>query len=211
MYTHVLWDFNGTILDDVAVGIDSVNVLLRKRGISELSSVEQYRKAFGFPIIEYYKRIGFDFSKEPFSKVAVEWVDEYLSRVPSAKVNAGALEMLGLFKKSGLKQILVSATEEKMLKKQLADLGLLSFFDEILGLDNIHAVDKTSVAKAWRERNKCAKAIFVGDTDHDFETARAVDAECVLYSGGHQSVDRLKKLGAKIIGELSELESIVLG
>lgn len=208
-YTHILWDFNGTILDDVQVGIDSVNVLLKKRGIDEIGSIEQYKTAFGFPIVDYYKRIGFDFSKEPFSEVAVEWVDEYISRVPLAKINDGAKEMLELFKKLGLKQILVSATEEKMLNNQLEMLGIRELFDDVLGLDNIHAHDKISVAEEWRKKNPCAVAIFVGDTDHDFETACAVGAECILYSGGHQSLEKLQKNSVRIISHLAELENIV--
>ena len=50
-YTHVIWDFNGTILDDVQIGIDSVNVLLRKRGLPTVASVDADREVFEFPII----------------------------------------------------------------------------------------------------------------------------------------------------------------
>ncbi len=210
-YTHVLWDFNGTVLDDVGIGIESVNILLKKRGIPEIAAVEHYRDVFGFPIVEYYKRIGFDFSKERFSDVAVEWVGQYMSRVFEAKVNRGAREMLEKVKSLGLGQVLVSATEIEMLKKQIGMLGVSDLFDEVYGLDNIHANDKISVAKCWRTENASAKALFVGDTDHDFETANTIGADCVLFSGGHQSEDRLRRLGVRVISDLFELEKIILG
>lgn len=208
-YTHILWDFNGTVLNDVNVGIESVNVLLKRRGIREIDSVESYRKVFGFPIIKYYEKIGFDFSTERFSNVAVEWVDEYMSRVSSAFANDGVVDILNKIHKHNMKNILVSATELNMLKKQLSMLGMSELFDEIYGLDNIHAQNKIAVAEFWRGNNPDAKALFVGDTDHDFETAAAINADCVLYIGGHQSEEVLSAFGCPVINEISELEGLI--
>ena len=59
--THVLWDFNGTILDDVEPCIKSINELLVGHGLKPLESVAEYQSVFGFPIKDYYERIGFDF------------------------------------------------------------------------------------------------------------------------------------------------------
>ena len=210
-YTHVIWDFNGTILDDVTVGIESVNVLLRKRGIKEISGIEEYREVFGFPIVDYYKRIGFDFNKEAFSDVAVEWLNEYMSRVSIAKTNNGVEEVLRRVKEKALKQVLISATEINMLKKQLEMLEITHLFDEVYGLDNIHAHNKTAVALLWRKKYPNAKALFVGDTDHDFETALAIGADCVLYCGGHQPEKTLSLLGCPVIHDFSELDEFVWG
>lgn len=208
-YTHIIWDFNGTILDDVRVGIDSVNVLLLRRGLLPIASVEEYRRVFGFPIIKYYERIGFDFQKENYADVAVEWVDEYMSRVPNAKINNGAENCLVKVRDSGRENLLVSATEINMLKKQLGMLGISHLFDGVYGLDNIHAYNKTAVAKLWREKNPDAKALFIGDTDHDLETAEAIGADCILYSGGHQSKQSLATFGCPVVDDLGELDGFI--
>ena len=208
-YTHIVWDFNGTILDDVEIGIESVNTLLRRRGIKELESVDAYRKVFCFPIIKYYEKIGFDFSAEDFSVVAVEWVDEYMSRVNRAMPHEGVVELIKKLKANGVKNILVSATEENMLKKQISMLGISEMFERVYGLDNIHAVNKTAIAKKWRESAPTAKVLFVGDTDHDFETAKAINAECVLFSGGHQSSDTLELFGCRVVDSFSKLDELL--
>lgn len=208
-YTHIIWDFNGTVLDDLCVCIDSVNVLLEKRSIPKIDSVESYRRVFGFPIIKYYEKIGFDFSNEKFSDAAVEWVEEYMSRISTAVINKGVVDILNKIHKHNMKNILVSATELNMLKNQLSMLGISGLFDEVYGLDNIHAQNKIALAEFWRENNSTAKALLVGDTDHDFETASAIKADCVLYSGGHQSEERLLLLGCPVIGELTELEKLI--
>ena len=62
-YTHLIWDFNGTIMDDVKAGIDSVNQMLSERSLPIIPSVEAYRDIFDFPIEEYYRSLGFDFVK----------------------------------------------------------------------------------------------------------------------------------------------------
>ena len=53
-YTHVLWDFNGTVLCDMQAGIVAVNEMLRARALPVLESLEQYRRAFCFPVEEFF-------------------------------------------------------------------------------------------------------------------------------------------------------------
>ena len=209
-YTHVVWDFNGTLLDDLNIGIGSINVLLSKRGMPTLDSVEEYRNVSGFPIKDYYKRIGFDFSKEPYDEVALEWVDQYTSRMEQAALYDGVEDMLSFVRAGGMKQILLSATELDMLLKQIDFLKIRDYFDEICGMDNVYAHGKLSLGKRWKEEHPEAKALFIGDTDHDFEVASAMGADCVLFAGGHQSYERLCRLGPPVIHQLSEVKQYLL-
>ena len=64
-HTHLIWDFNGTILQDMDLGIRCTNTMLTERGLPVIPSVEAYREIFGFPIDEYYRRLGFDFVLAP--------------------------------------------------------------------------------------------------------------------------------------------------
>ena len=101
-YTHILWDFNGTIFDDIGASIAAVNTLLAERGLKTLDSKEKYQEVFDFPIIDYYRRIGFDFDKEPYEDIAVEWVAEYTAREKTANTVEGVRELMELFKNNGL-------------------------------------------------------------------------------------------------------------
>ncbi len=204
---YCIWDFNGTILDDVMTGIASVNCLLGQRGLPLLESIEQYRAVFRFPIQGYYERLGFDFSKEPYEVIAPLWVAEYLKRVPSAPVQPGVKELLEHFRALGVKQVILSATELGMLNKQLSELGMVPYFEEILGLDNIHASSKLSLAEEWRARHPDATAILLGDTDHDAETARRMNADCYLIARGHQSAAYLCTVGVPVYEDLEQFYS----
>ncbi len=66
----ILWDWNGTLLDDVELCVDALNRLLEKHAYPQRYDRDQYRAIFGFPIEEYYVRAGFDFSRHSFAMLA---------------------------------------------------------------------------------------------------------------------------------------------
>lgn len=205
-YTDIVWDFNGTLLDDIRAGIDAVNDMLSRRGLATIDSVEQYRENFCFPIINYYAKVGFDFEKEDYYTVlAPEWVALYLENYKYSTLNDGAEKTLQALADLGYTQTLLSATELTMLKGQLKDLGLENRFSEVWGLDNIHAGGKVGTARAWREAHPNARALFVGDSVHDWEVANAVGADCVLFCGGHQNRETLSACGCPMIDHLEQL------
>lgn len=202
---YVIWDFNGTILDDVQTGIDSVNLLLRKRQLPEIPDADFYRNVFGFPIRDYYQRLGFDFAKEPYEDVAVEWVEAYLRNVPEAPLCPGVLQTLEFFRQHNIPQIILSATKLEMLEKQLRQLGIRDYFEEVMGLDNIYATSKARLAEEWAVRHPGAKTILLGDTIHDYEVAKLMDATCILVEGGHQPRTVLQSSACQVVHDLFEI------
>lgn len=193
-YDYIIWDFNGTIFDDVQIDIDSLNVLLEKRGLPVINSREEYKDGFMFPIKQWYVNRGFDFENESFDDVAVEWLDAYLSREPEAGLVNGVADTLEFFRKMNVKQVIISASEISMLRRQLKMLGVEEYFEEILGLDNYYAAGKKGIALEWRKKHPNEKLLFLGDTDHDYFVAEAIEADCVLISEGHQSSNKLRQM-----------------
>lgn len=204
-YTHVVWDFNGTILDDMQTGIDSINVLLTSRGLKPIENLAFYRSVFRFPIRDYYASLGLDFDKWPYADLAIEWVDEYKRRVVSAPLQEGILPILRLVKESGRKQIILSATEQEMLLWQIGLLGIGEYFDGVYGNDNIHAASKLGTARAFLEKEKPGQMLLIGDTDHDAQTASSIGADCVLLAIGHQSRAHLETCGVPVLDSPAEL------
>ena len=204
-YGTVVWDFNGTLLDDLGIGIRAVNALLARRGMRTISSPEEYHAVFCFPIEEYYRRLGFDFSREPYEELAVEWVREYRAIEGSAPLREGALSLILRLREAGLCQIVLSATEETMLGEQLRALGIAGYFDEILGRSDIYAESKLALAERLAERLS-GGVLVIGDTEHDLETARVLGADAVLLRGGHTSDGALASLGCELADGLPMLE-----
>lgn len=205
-YTHIFWDFNGTLYDDVEACITAVNEMLAERKLDVIENCEHYREVFDFPVIEYYRGLGFDFEAEPYYEVlAPAWVALYNKYSVTSPLTEDARQVLDEVRGQGIKQVLFSATEINMLRGQLNSLGISDAFDEIIGLDNIHAGGKLHLARMWKEAHPEARVLYVGDTVHDAENAACLGADCLLYAGGHQSQKRLSVCGCPIIDGLREV------
>ncbi|MBR7184674.1 MAG: HAD family hydrolase [Clostridia bacterium] len=211
MWTHVIWDFNGTLLDDLQASVESINVLLAARNLPIFSSLEAYRQNFGFPVEKYYRAIGLDVDGEGFDALAHEWVGEYLARSRTAGLRKGVLPVLEQLHQAGVCQLVLSASEHALLSRQLGDLGIEAYFDAVLGIGDIYAGGKTALARAWRAAHPDARPIFVGDTLHDAEVAAAIGADCVLVTGGHHGRERLESAGVPVIDSFAQLPLLLEG
>jgi len=205
-YKHVIWDWNGTILDDVELCVAIVNRLKAGRGQAPIS-VERYRAIFRFPVEEYYKDAGFDLSREPFETLGKEWVDGYEKEKYGCGLRAGVTEALGRISSSGIGQSVLSAYSQGPLVEAVEHYGLTKYFSRLRGLDNIYAPGKVAIGRKLMEElgYKKGETLLIGDTEHDLETAEAIGADCVLVAGGHQSRERLEKAGALVLGGMKDL------
>ena len=206
-YKTIIWDYNGTLLNDIEIGIESINIMLRKRDLPLLTS-ESYREAFTFPVKDYYEKVGFDFQKEDWDLTAQEFITNYTNRLPYSDIFPEARILLDFFKKQGKKQFILSAMEINMLKDSTRELNIQEFFDEISGIDNIYASSKIENGKNLFQKHllKAKDVCLLGDTTHDYEVAQSLGCQCYLIASGHQSFEKLKATGCpNIINSLNDI------
>ncbi len=202
----IIWDWNGTLLNDVQMCVDCMNVLLEKRHLPRLS-LETYRSVFNFPVRDYYEEIGFDFSREDFGIPAKEFMDLYHRFLPETLLFPCAEEVLEYFKKEGYRQLVLSAMEHNSLMKTLEERDILDYFDAVSGIDNIYAGSKQEMARAFLNRLglNSLDMVLVGDTLHDREVAQVLGIDYLLVAAGHQSKSRLLEKTDKVVDLLSEV------
>jgi phosphoglycolate phosphatase len=204
-FDTIIWDWNGTLLNDVDICIESINGLLSDRK-SPLLSREKYLDIFGFPVSDYYKRVGFDFEKEPFEIPANQYIEIYTSKISNneCQLHDSAIQVLTFFKNMGFRQFILSASELGILEKSIEHFGIRHFFDGFTGLDNHFATSKADLGLLLLQNQGIDhdKACFIGDTTHDFEVATALGCECILVADGHQNILKLKETGALVIEKL---------
>lgn len=208
----MIWDWNGTILCDQQVCYDIANEMLTKRGIPALKSQEHYREIFGFPIRDYYQRMGYDFEKESYEDLSDEYVELYLQRYTQAPLREGIYETLKTLLALGIPQVLLSATREDQLLSQIASFAPIGqHFDRILGVKNHYAYSKAREAEALFKSMALAPedCLFIGDSDHDHEISARLGCKCILLTGGHQSRGVLERTGAPVLDSLQELLSLI--
>lgn len=190
--SHVIWDWNGTLLDDVELCLDIIQGMLVRHGLKPIG-LQDYLDVFRFPVVEYYKDVGFDLSKTPFEVVATDFMTSYLARVREARLFRGVPELLVELRGEGVACSVLSAAPERDLKELLAHHGIASFFDHVFGLTDHYARSKIDRGRELVARlgTHPGELILVGDTDHDLEVGEALGVDVLLVAGGHQSHARL--------------------
>ena len=149
VFDTVLWDWNGTLLDDAALCCELLNTMLARHGYAPVGSMEAYRQVFCFPIETYYRRAGFDFSRHPFAALADEYMRLYTPRSLGCPLQPDACAVLDALRAQGMRQVMLSASKRENLQQQVEHFGLRSRFDTLLGLSDIYAKSKTEVGLRW--------------------------------------------------------------
>jgi len=210
-YKYLIWDWNGTLFNDVILGVEIINKLLNLNNLP-LITYKQYRNIFTFPVSDYYKKAGFDFEKVSFEVLGKMFMDEYESRKYEMNLFEGARELLHFVKEKGIKQSVLSAYKQDTLLEVLQHYGIKDFFENISGLDNIYAGSKEQIGLELRKKIKLKKEkiLLIGDTLHDADVAKTIDVDCVLISNGHQSPEKLSLNGNTVLSDLSELKNFLM-
>ena len=142
-YKHIIWDWNGTLLDDAWLCVDIMNSMLQERSLGTLD-IDRYQRLFDFPVIDYYRRLGFDFSKESFEKSGTEFIKRYEMRQNELVLNEGVKDTLEKINLLGLSQSILSASSDVILQELTTRLGLRHYFVKVIGLDDHYAFGKNA-------------------------------------------------------------------
>ena len=207
---YIIWDWNGTLLNDVESCIVAMNKLLTRRNLPNIN-IDTYRKIFGFPVQAYYEKLGFDFQKESFDIPAMEFIDEYMKLVPHCPLFQDSIELLNWFDQNNYKQLILSAMEHEKLNELLIQKNIKRYFNNVAGLNHDYATSKIEIGYEliYEEGILPSLCCIIGDTTHDYEVANALGCECVLVCQGHQSKERLQKTGAPVLNNLWELKDFI--
>lgn len=199
-YKHVIWDWNGTLVNDTHLAVEAACVLLEEYNLP-LIDIAHYKEYFRFPVRDYYKLMGFDLEKISFEKLCERYVVEYnQKRSKLAKLFDGAAETLALIKKHK-KQSILTAGEEVYVQGMVKHFDIHHYFDHVYGIHNHLAESKVYRGKELVEHSGilATDTILIGDTDHDLEVGQEMGVDVLLIADGHQSYERLSKVHDNVL------------
>ncbi len=184
--------------------------MLRKKRLDELT-VEKYKAVFGFPVKEYYEGIGYDFNRDDWEAISLDFVDTYAELSKDVVLTSGVKSVLARLKEFGVRQYVLSALQEDLLEEMLERFGIRDYFEGVCGSDNIYADGKVAHGERMLQVYPIdpRETLMVGDTLHDAEVAEALGFDIRLYAGGHNSAERLREKGIvlermeMLLGEVS--------
>jgi phosphoglycolate phosphatase len=191
---HVVWDWNGTLLADVDHAISVGNELLAGQGL-RLMDRERFRSEFEFPILTYYQKLGFNFELESFESLCHRFVERFMQGVRDLPLVPEMESVLYRLKGEGLRQSVLSASDQESLDFMIDHFGLRDVFEHVYGIEDKFAASKIARGHGLMKAVPVAKekTILIGDTLHDLEVARALGIDAILISHGHQNHGRLRE------------------
>lgn len=214
IYTHLLFDLDGTLTDPAQGITRSVAYALRKFGIEETNLTELY-PFIGPPLIDSFIKF-YGLTPEQ-ARQGVTCYREYF--VPKGMyentVYPGVKTMLADLKRAGYILLLATSKPEPFARDILAHFSLDPYFDFVCGA----SLDETRTAKPDVIRYALetagfpnpASCLMIGDREHDVLGAKAcgIASAGVLY--GYGSREELESAGADYIcATVEELREVLL-
>lgn len=209
---YIIWDWNGTLLDDVDAGVNALNKMLVARGLPTITR-DFYRANFGFPVRPFYFQIGMNPDQE-WDRICVEFHDNL--HVEPQHIRPDTVAALEYVQVKGVRQSILSALRQDLLLRDTATEGVQDFFEKIYGVDNLDGATKLSrgreLINALATSTSTPLRLFlIGDTLHDAEVALELGATPILIDCGHQCTDRLRASGNTVAPNLLDAVKAVLG
>lgn len=205
-YRHIIWDWNGTLLDDSALSMVIFNEMLVEVKLDPIDS-EFYGEHFGFPIQEFYRRAGFEFDEKTFHHLGGEWQKRYEERRGVCGIHSGALQIIQSCLDRGISHSVLSSHMQVPLEAAIREHGLYDKFKIICGIKSDRPGSKIDNAKQLilDLGHSPSEVVLIGDMSHDYEAAMAIGCDCILMSHGHNSHQRLSRFGAPVYRSFADV------
>ncbi|HEY7271606.1 MAG TPA: HAD hydrolase-like protein [Actinoplanes sp.] len=202
--THLVWDWNGTLLDDLSLVVDATNRAFEAVGGRSLDS-DEHRRTFRRPVAEFYAEIlERAVDAEEFGRLDRIFHDAYRLGLTTTSLAADAMHALRSW--SGT-QSLLSMWFHSELVPAIETYGLTGVFTRVDGLRTEVGGDLKAghLARHLDELGVTGdRAVLIGDSLDDALAAESVGAAAVLYAGGFTHPTRLRASGRPVADTLVE-------
>lgn len=209
---HIVWDWNGTLFDDVGAVVAATNEIFDGYGVERLT-VTTFRAAFTRPIwVSYERMLGRPLADGEWERLDMSFHDSYHRLMAGCALAEGALETLGALAGAGHAQSLLSMWRHERLAPTAQRFGIASFFARMDGSrDGASGGSKAELLVAHLEALGTAadQVVLVGDCVDDALAARHVGARAVLYTGGMQGDAELRQVGVPVVDRLADVGSLI--
>ncbi|WOX24064.1 HAD family hydrolase [Streptomyces solicathayae] len=212
MGKHLVWDWNGTLLDDIHAVIGATNAAFEELGL-EAITLERYRELYTVPVPKFYERL---MGRLPTD---AEWVvmddafhKHYWARADACGLTAGAAELLAERQAAGRTQSLLSLAPHDRLIPIVRRHGIEERFVRVDGRVDASTAGKAEhMVRHLRALGSVVspeRVVVIGDAADDAVAAAHVGAKAVLFTGGSHSRASLARVGVPVVDSLAEAVAV---
>lgn len=210
--SHLVWDWNGTLLDDLSIVVESVNRSIGAFGLNAIDA-DAYRDHYTRPVRHFYDRLfAREVSDEEWLRLNTAFHESYFELAVEVDLAPGAREAMARLRDAGWTQSLLSMSPQDWLEGIVDRLGLSETFEVVDGLSGptgglkaAHLEDHLNALGIDGRR-----VVVVGDTPDDVAAARHVGAAPILFHGGSHHMEVLEAEGVPIAETIGGAVEIAL-
>lgn len=207
---HLVWDWNGTLLDDLHLIVDATNAALASVGGGPVS-VDEHRRDFHRPVSAYYGHVlGRPVTPAEFATLDQVFHHVYRAGLPRCRLAGDAFAAMRSWTGT---QSLLSMFFHDELVPVVTRHGLDGHLRRVDGLrDRVGGGSKAPHLQAHLAALQLPgpDCVLIGDSVDDAEAAASVGARVVLYAGGITHEERLRSTGLPVADTLVEAVSYAL-
>lgn len=200
---HIVWDWNGTLLNDLDHMVDAVSACQEAIGEPPVDAAT-YRREHCLPGRAFHDRLcGRPVTDAEWPTITRTFAEHMAARTPPLR--AGAARLLESVARRGHTQSLLSLTGDPQLRREVEQTGLTRVFERIDGRHEPGTAKSVALEQHLRalgERDR-RRVVLIGDTTDDAEAARACGVRAVLHTGGFEPPEKLRTAGVPVVDSLN--------
>jgi phosphoglycolate phosphatase-like HAD superfamily hydrolase len=208
---HLVWDWNGTVLNDFEIILRSTNDSFGDHGLPPITA-EQYRTQIKMPIRAFYADIlGHEPTDEEWETLDASFHRYYVAYERQARLSDGLPDLFRDWAGRGHSQSLLSMYHDDKLVPVVAHHGIAHHFTLVQGTTPPRPARKAEHLQDHLRRLSVdpSQVVLIGDSPDDAHAAQSVGAHAILYSGGFAAAQALAATGARIADTLSAAVEII--
>lgn len=185
MFRNFIFDWSGTLVDDLGPVIEATNAVLTPYGIPAFDR-ESFRRAFRLPYREFYQDLLPDV---PLDVLEAQFRPAFDAAITPVTILPHAREKLDWCRNLGIRTFVCTSMDSTAFRKQLVDLDLTGHFEATYA----SVPDKREVIHRILETHRLdpSETAFVGDMTHDIDTARHGGLASIAVLTGYQHAEVL--------------------
>ncbi len=187
MFQNIIFDWSGTLCNDLPPVIDTINRILRHHGAKEIDEAT-FRREFRLPFGEFYDE---RLPGVRHADLEALYVHYFKESTKSAEPIPHAREFVALMQESGKRLFVLSAVTASHFHEQAELLGFTGAFEELY----LNVRDKRLMIHDVLSQNRLApeETCFIGDMRHDIDTANHAGITSIAVMTGYDSPEKLSE------------------
>ena len=214
---HIIWDWNGTLLNDTALTVRSAMAALEAVGQPRNLTVDMWREVSTRPLRTIYSRlVDTPLAEDQWQVLENVWMTTYLAGLPEVGLNPMARQALEEAESAGMTQSIVSLHIESELRANVEAMGITNLFTHISGTHDVANCERPPKAAEVRSQLRDLgldpwQAVMIGDMVDDAREADEAGVRAVLVPTGDTSRERLVASGYPVADSLVDAVRLVIG